>query len=563
MVRGVGHGQFHVTGAWSEAEVPADAEPVPGSPAPDAAKRRGLTNAVALAVPAPYHVGSPEREAALSALPDHPTVADVPPRAWAALVRSGAPSRLRTLPRWNTLAPEGSPETVRKREDRADPGAPISATVPTGSAVDPRSPAELEARGRDPPGPANSPPAPLSPPTTLRRAVRPPFRVTFAWAEAPPRTTLDRTPPEPQRAPASEIPPPVVVVPIAPVPQSDRPSAPELPAPAPEPLVPVAPESPVEPTLPVPEVPAPATVPPLPLMPAAPEEPHLAVPELPEPAPIPTAPLIPLSPAGLGLPSGPSVPEPPSVLPLAEPAEVPEPGPSAGTLAPVSASTPAEAPPAPSPPSLHSREPGAAPGPTVRASRVSPHDELAYEGVLPSFLWTRLETPQPDGPATAPTAPEPPRAAPPLSPTIAVPHLPEPVPATEAAPTEAERTLVNLIARMWLLRNARIAAGGATVGAPAPPSISGPRSVTVPAGPSSPPVLARLPEPEGGRPVGGLATFVVEVADSVRPPPTPPATALPPGTPTPLPARPYHCRHRDAAPRRISRDACRQPRVGR
>jgi hypothetical protein len=491
MVRGVGQGQFHVTGAWSEAEPIPEVDTTPSPSSPPESRRRPFTIAVSLAAPAPAGVGTPEREAALSALPYHPTVADVSPRAWAALVRSGAPNRLRKLPRWSSLSSYPPAEPVPKRAERREDGTPAEARGTPGApaALPVSAPARTEPSDRERAVPRESPPAPLAPPTTVRRAVRPPFRVTYAWVEAPPRSTTEYAPREPPRAPpARELPP----------------------APPPPP----------------PDEPTPR-----------------------------------------GGPSGDPPPE--AAVPVLGRAVEPP--------------APPEAPGLPSPPEAEPRRVSTSP---------TPHDELAYAGVLPSFLWTQLEprttVPQDREPAAAddaepaaPTTTEAPASKEKPLPEAGPPAPTPPQPA-EAAPAipEPDRTLVHLMARMWLLRTATAAAGGRAVTSPmspveaarpSPPAPTAPLALPLPRlAPPLPPatpvverVAPRLPESDDGRPVSGLASFLVEVAEAVRPPAPSSSPPGPGGARALLPPRPYHCRHREANGRRTSRDSCSQPRVGR
>lgn len=177
----------------------------------------------------------------------------------------------------------------------------------------------------------------------------------------------------------------------------------------------------------------------------------------------------------------------------------------------------------------------------------------------------------------APTEPEPSKEASDPEPVVAPP--PDPTPTPSPPPTggldEARRTLVSLLARMWLLRTTASSPSGVALPSPVPPvaPVAPPPVPVAPPAPSEPPVPAPLPgaaerpfprptDLDDRRPLSGLASFLVEVADAVRPPPRPePAPAAVP-VHSLLPPRPYHC-HAPGAHRRVSRDACRQFRVGR
>lgn len=214
----------------------------------------------------------------------------------------------------------------------------------------------------------------------------------------------------------------------------------------------------------------------------------------------------------------------------------------------------------------------------------------------------------------APTEPEPPDESPVALLSGTVPALsalpkdvlspPEPIPPPEAAPpivvaaegpSEAEvtqaprmppapaeppvesRTLVGLLARMWLLR-ATDGANGATAIAgpglvsvdstkapvPPPPVPQPPAAPSPPSGlPTIPPERSTLlpPDVDDGRPLGGLATFLIELAEVAHPspPPVPPVNG---GVRTRVVVRLVHCTSH-LPERLVSRDSCHQPRVGR
>ncbi len=161
----------------------------------------------------------------------------------------------------------------------------------------------------------------------------------------------------------------------------------------------------------------------------------------------------------------------------------------------------------------------------------------------------------------------------PSPPVVAAPE--NPAAPVLAQPPEASRTLVGLLARMWLLRS--------TVGANSGSAIAGPSLVTVdstrapatapPAPPAAPPPTPPLsppfvehstllpPDVDDRRPMGGLATFLVELAEVAHPTPVP---MLPPngGSRARVVVRLLHCTSH-VPERLVSRDACRLPRVGR
>jgi hypothetical protein len=195
------------------------------------------------------------------------------------------------------------------------------------------------------------------------------------------------------------------------------------------------------------------------------------------------------------------------------------------------------------------------------------------------------------------------------------PSVSPPAPSTPASPPEPSRTLLGLLARMWLLRAASATSGGlalaqppapsappASSGAPAPLAPSAPPSVppkppvavappppapvpspsprlepVVPVAPPPPtpaPPPSPVPEPasrdrpwpylpdlDDRHPVSGLASLLAEVAEASHPssPPEPILTAS--MRPREV-VRLIHCRH-PIPERPVSRDTCRQPRVGR
>lgn len=168
---------------------------------------------------------------------------------------------------------------------------------------------------------------------------------------------------------------------------------------------------------------------------------------------------------------------------------------------------------------------------------------------------------------------------------------PEPIPAasprtaTPVGGTEGSRTLVGLLARMWLLRST-VGANGATAlpgpglvavdstaapvpSAPAPPArpVPPPPTPTVHEPPAVVPPVERStllpPDVDDGRPLGGLATFLIEFAGIANPAPSaPPALPVNGGVRARVVVRLLHC-NSHLSERLVSRDSCRQPRVGR
>jgi hypothetical protein len=176
-------------------------------------------------------------------------------------------------------------------------------------------------------------------------------------------------------------------------------------------------------------------------------------------------------------------------------------------------------------------------------------------------------------------------------------------PASGEPTTDPRRTLVALLARMWLVKTSPATAGGITLAPPPPtgeqtspagaPAVPGSAPAPPPAAPASPaaplvtpaptvplpaPALpvettpyertpARLPDVDDRRPLSGVATFLVEVADLTHPPPrlqAPPAPvgAAIPGAREHVVVRLIHC-HAHVPARPVSRDACRRPRLVR
>lgn len=264
---------------------------------------------------------------------------------------------------------------------------------------------------------------------------------------------------------------------------------------------------------------------------------------------------------------------------------------------PVSAppAPPSEEPEAPEPP-----ESAGPPGPTpvfVGAPRGPLRVTFAWPEPTPAPPPLRQEELEPQ-----PTPPPVPVLEPPVS---ASPEpSPEgesrrPAPATPPASTqegatvpehppetpEPSRVLVSLLARMWLMRTGTAATGGVAIPAPASPTVEAAAPVPPvppaaaarilpPAPTAEPPVLVREPprppDIDDRRPLSGLASFLVEVADVAHPPePPPPPLPQPPPLAVLLPGREHvvivrlvHCHH-PIPERPVSRDSCRQPRYGR
>ncbi len=161
---------------------------------------------------------------------------------------------------------------------------------------------------------------------------------------------------------------------------------------------------------------------------------------------------------------------------------------------------------------------------------------------------------------------------------VGLPGTPVPLePAEEPAPPRAlapetpvaaagARSLLGLLARMWLLREGTGASGSTAIPAPPeapePPARAPPPAAVAP----SPPVaattvapVASLPLPARGeelRPVSGLASFLVEVAGAL-----PHDTSPSPGV-APLPSRQFariaHCDY-PIPEQAVSHNACRRP----
>jgi len=242
----------------------------------------------------------------------------------------------------------------------------------------------------------------------------------------------------------------------------------------------------------------------------------------------------------------------------------------------------------------------------------------------PSEIGPERPPPEPElaGAPSVPVAPVLAEAAPsiPVAPVVVespspVPEasvIAEPVPPVPVSAPGPGRTLLGLLARMWLMRSSAATSGGLTLERPAPaaPSLEPPpesppavtqpppeppseEAVPAPAVPIPPPVVSpeatapiALPSPlplpltepvprptlreppselppdvDDRHPVSGLASLLMEVAASSRMLPTsgPETTSA---ARTTVVVRLVHCRH-PIPDRPVSRDACRQPRVGR
>jgi len=555
MVRSLGRGQFRVTGGLSELRPSPEPEEADGEAGRPFAISGGWAAAPGVDV-RPYLAIPPPTlgRSAPPAPPEPPPVEPVPPLLRAALP---PPPGAEELP----------PVLVAPR-----PAAVLPPTLP-------RSRAEVAAE---------------------RAVARGPFRVTYAWAEETPRV--------PRRAPEPVVPPPV----------------------APPPLVEVVPVVPLTPVLPVATpLPERRPAPPLNLPPSEvgppgddlEEDRRIVVSQLARmwllgrtwtAAPAialagPTLPALTGPASGVGLP--PSAP----VAPARSLPRTPSPPLPAIPL------------PAGLPPGPPSEPPGAPLAPLVLTPDSAPGTPASGE--------PRPRRPPVEPPPAGQDAP---RALPgpqPI-PKVALPGPSPPAVAVESPPLELEearRTLVSLLARMWLLGRARTGPPGIALPAPKLPAIPGPSPGSVggvptpparapvgavPAAPSLP-TLPRGPLGRGGglpprgpapsapppqvlplpgtvppspsvggpapprpsdrplprpvdiddwHPVSGVASLMVEVASATqglpRAPPPPTPTPAPPATRAALPARPMHCRHSEG-PRQVSRDACRQPRIGR
>ncbi len=311
-----------------------------------------------------------------------------------------------------------------------------------------------------------------------------------------------------------------------------------------------------------------------------------------------------------GAPQGEPVEEPAEApVPMLPPhAELALPSPEATDLADPA---PPEDEPPPSP-----LEPASATATDTPPSRPFPRGQFRV-----TFGWPEHPPPsspvRPTGRSPETSAPPPPRLSPDVVavPTVAPPDAarshptpsPSATPATVIAPeapaTEPTRTLASLLARMWLMRAGTSTSQGVALATPSPPSppepplaapsppMPPPPSIA-PALPLIPPELAPTPRPsapellptpdrptrlapddDDRRPLSGLATFLVEVAELTHP--ATPAADAPTGTgASPLPppavlhpreyvvARPVHCHH-PIPERSVSRDACRLWRYGR
>lgn len=288
-------------------------------------------------------------------------------------------------------------------------------------------------------------------------------------------------------------------------------------------------------------------------------------------------------------------------LPAPPPVATPRSEPSAPELRPEAQGPPVATPPATPPPG------GGPARPQFRVTSVWPIGPPTIGG----GTFRRPVGPLPVPPAPAEAVPPPP--APLAAPTEAStdradrpPHAPSPPPepATAAPPAESRpepatdpsRTLVGLLARMWLLRASNSTAGGLTLSpppapptpapsapatpsplpeptAPVPPPPPVPPAAPAPPPESRPPLLPPTPvappaDVDDRRPLSGLASFLVEVAGLAHPAPAPPLSPIP----TPLAevaseratvvVRLVHCHHR-IPERPVSKDACRLPRYGR
>jgi hypothetical protein len=203
----------------------------------------------------------------------------------------------------------------------------------------------------------------------------------------------------------------------------------------------------------------------------------------------------------------------------------------------------------------------------------------------PSFCY------EPPGPGLEPVRPDPPDRldtpllGPPASAAVFVASR-DPVPPVHVAPPSAviapgpadgSRTLVGLLARMWLLRTTTGANGGTAIAgpgllaidstaAPVPPPPAAPPAPPTPsasleAGPRAERSTLLAPDLDDRRPLGGLATFLVELAE-VSHPTTPVVAPTNGGLRPRVVVRLLHCGSH-VPERLVSRDSCRQPRVGR
>lgn len=149
----------------------------------------------------------------------------------------------------------------------------------------------------------------------------------------------------------------------------------------------------------------------------------------------------------------------------------------------------------------------------------------------------------------------------------AQPNRAEPV-AEGPTATESLRSLVGLLARMWLVQRAIPARppAGATPASEAAGTPATGRGDGLRPSASPPPTLPLAPSPAGSRPtvsarevppVSGLASFLMEVASTSPPPGEEEGRLLAPGLDTGK-ARYSHCRHPELH-QTASRNSCHQP----
>lgn len=210
------------------------------------------------------------------------------------------------------------------------------------------------------------------------------------------------------------------------------------------------------------------------------------------------------------------------------------------------------------------------------ATGTRPQEDLGSAGAPTDVPEPSARKPQGGAPSGEGAAPTPSTPGPAVAAAGPLPvSSPQPSPATGPS-----RTLVGLLARMWLMRAGTAATGGVALAGPAPagpqpPSTApAPPSLEPPAPPQPPPrptveeVTPRLslppPDFDDQRPLSGLATFLVEVAEIAHPSRPRDGGGLPGlrTLRTHIVVRLIHCRSRTPA-RLVSRDACHQPRYGR